>query len=234
MGILGGIEVCILVDFGSSHSFLSSSIAAQLPGVTHTFKPISVRLANGSIMQCTEELPAAVWSVQGYTFHSNFKILPLSSFDMIMGMDWLEAFSPMKIHWLQRWLCIPYGRSTVVLHGISPPSNDCQLLQLFLVSSELPTSQPEAVHLEVQPILQQFEHLFAEPIDLPPRQDCDHKIPLVPGATPVSIRQYRYSPALKTEIGTQVLDMLKTGFIRPSSSAFSSPVLMVQKKDGGW
>ncbi|CAD6232454.1 unnamed protein product [Miscanthus lutarioriparius] len=117
LGVLGGIEVGILVDSGSSHSFLSSSIAAQLAIVTHTSRPISVRLADGGTMQCTEELSAAEWSVQGYSFHSNFKILPLSSFDMIVGMDWLEAFSLMKIHWLQRWISLPYGRSTAVLHG---------------------------------------------------------------------------------------------------------------------
>jgi hypothetical protein len=149
-------------------------------------------------------------------------------------MDWLEAFSPMKIHWLQRWISLPYGRSTAVLHGISPTSQDCQLLQLFLVSPNSPGVQSEAVHPDVQPILTQFEHLFAEPTDLPPRRDCDHKIPLVPGTTPVSVRQYRYSPTLKTEIENQVSEMLQTGFIRPSSSAFSSPILMVRKKDGGW
>jgi hypothetical protein len=39
----------------------------------------------------------AVWSIQGYEFHSNLKVLPLASYDMILGMDWLEAFSPMKV-----------------------------------------------------------------------------------------------------------------------------------------
>jgi hypothetical protein len=83
-------------------------------------------------------------------------------------------------------------------------------------------------------VLKQFEHLFAEPTELPPRRECDHKIPLVPGASHVSVRQYCYSPALKYEIETQVSNMLQTGFICPSTSAFSSPVLMVHKKDDGW
>ena len=141
---------------------------------------------------------------------------------MIVGMDWLEAFSPMKINWLQRWISLPYGRSTTVLHGMSSPAQDCQLLQLFMVATDSPSDRPETIHPDIQPVLKQFEHLFAEPTELPPRRECDHKIPLVPGASPVSVRQYRYSPVLKSGIETQVSDMLQTGFIRPSKP---SPLL---------
>lgn len=76
--------------------------------------------------------------------------------------------------------------------------------------------------------------MFAEPTGLPPCRPCDHSIPLIPRAQPVSVRPYRYAPALKSEIERQVTDMLQTGLIQPSSSAFSSPVLLVRKKDGGW
>lgn len=54
------------------------------------------------------------------------------------------------------------------------------------------------------------------------------------GAPPVSVRPYRYSPELKDEIGKQVQEMLATGVIQPSTSAFSSPVLLVKKKDGSY
>lgn len=50
----------------------------------------------------------------------------------------------------------------------------------------------------------------------------------------MSIRQYRYSPKLKSEIESQVAELLKTGMIRPSRSPFSSPVLLVKKKDHTW
>jgi hypothetical protein len=56
----------------------------------------------------------------------------------------------------------------------------------------------------------------------------------VPGAQPVSVRQYRYSPKLKSEIEAQVADLLQTGMIRPSHNPFSSPILLVKKKDHTW
>lgn len=84
---------------------------------------------------------------------------------------------------------------------------------------------------KVQLLLDKFSHLFAEPKELPPRRDYDHSIMLVPGAQPVSIRPYRYSPALKSEIEKQVSELLQSRFICPSTSPFSSPVLLVKKKD---
>ncbi|WVZ53038.1 hypothetical protein U9M48_004029 [Paspalum notatum var. saurae] len=50
----------------------------------------------------------------------------------------------------------------------------------------------------------------------------------------VRIGPYRYPPAVKDEIETQVVEMLKSGIIQHSQSAFSSPVLLVKKKDLSW
>jgi hypothetical protein len=87
---------------------------------------------------------------------------------------------------------------------------------------------------EIQLLIDQFSELFQEPDGLPPSRACDHEIQLIPGARPVSVRPYRYPPALKTEIEKQVAEMLEKGIIQPSASLFSSPVLLVKKPDGSY
>jgi hypothetical protein len=85
---------------------------------------------------------------------------------------------------------------------------------------------------EIQSLIDQFGILFEEPQGLPPSRACDHAIPLIPGARPVNIRPYRYPPAMKTKIEKQIVEMLAQGLIQSSASLFSSPVLLVKKKDG--
>jgi hypothetical protein len=48
-------------------------------------------------------------------FCLDFQILPLVNHDLIVGMDWLSAFSPMQIHWQEKWLAIPYQGAVSIL-----------------------------------------------------------------------------------------------------------------------
>ena len=51
-------------------------------------------------------------------------------------------------------------------------------------------------------------------------------------APPIKQRPYRTAPTLNAEIERQVNDMLRHDVIRPSTSPWSSPVVLVKKKDG--
>ena len=81
---------------------------------------------------------------------------------------------------------------------------------------------------------QEYEGVFEEPKQLPPNRKIDHKIPIKVGTDPINVRPYKYPYVLKTEIEKQVEEMMKSGIIRPSNSPYSSPVILMKKKDGSW
>ena len=83
-------------------------------------------------------------------------------------------------------------------------------------------------------LLATFTDVFADPQGLPPQRAHDHHIHLIPGTPPVAVRPYRYPTIQKDELERQCSEMLARGLIRPSSSAFSSPALLVRKADGTW
>jgi hypothetical protein len=119
----------------------------------------------------------------------------------------------------------------VLLHGLSAVFPTGSIVELDMIESE----PPLFAHLDLPPVmttlLEEFKAVFAPPNGLPPTRECDHTIPLVPGVVPVHVRPYRYPPAIKDEIERQVSVMLQSGIIQPSTSPFSSSVLLVKKKD---
>ncbi|CAM5073446.1 unnamed protein product [Natator depressus] len=51
-------------------------------------------------------------------------------------------------------------------------------------------------------------------------------------AHPIRAQPYRVSPQAKTAIEREIQDMLQMGVIRPSNSAWPSPVVLIPKPDG--
>ncbi|KAK9118585.1 hypothetical protein Scep_016678 [Stephania cephalantha] len=103
-----------------------------------------------------------------------------------------------------------------------------------LSDSPSPTSPHDDAHLctELRDLLHQFLEVFDKPYDLPPSPPTDHQIPLIPGYVPINVKPYRYPQFQKNEIKLLVKEMLEYGVIRPSTSPFSTPILLVKKKDG--
>ena len=91
---------------------------------------------------------------------------------------------------------------------------------------------PAITEPEISVLLHTYKEVFSIPYGLPPNRSHDHCIPLFPNIAPVKMRPYRYPHSQKSEIEKIVADMLQEGIIQPRSSPFSSPVLLLKKKDG--
>ncbi|OIT27354.1 putative mitochondrial protein, partial [Nicotiana attenuata] len=90
--------------------------------------------------------------------------------------------------------------------------------QMFLMNL---TENDQVIPQAVSKLLGHLEGLFQEPKSLPPSRDCDHAIKLVPGAEPINLRPYRYSFEQKNAIEEIVAEMLKAQTVARSKSKCS-------------
>lgn len=76
--------------------------------------------------------------------------------------------------------------------------------------------------------------MFKDPIGVPLHCQVKHSIDLVPGSLLPNASLYRRFVLENEEICRQIQDLIDKGHIRPSSSPFGSPIILVPKKDGTW
>jgi hypothetical protein len=186
----------------------------------------------------------------------NVRVLDLAAYYLILGIYWLELYSPMTCDWMKKWIQFVYQGSMITLQGIVPDDSSTmakisgeQLQKLakdndiwaLVVVTSLGTDERkqeqyliQGIPAAVEDLIHDNADLFAAPEGLPYNRSFDHAIPLFPDAVVVNSRPYRYSPHHKDEIEKQVLAMLQGGTGVPSLSLFASPVLLVKKKDASW
>ena len=77
----------------------------------------------------------------------------------------------------------------------------------------------------------EYEDVFPDELPrLPPHKDVDFVIELHHGTSPISMTPHRMAPVEFQELKVQLQELLNKGFIRPSTSPWSDPVLFTRKK----
>ncbi|KAJ4772249.1 polyprotein [Rhynchospora pubera] len=187
---------------------------------------------------------------QTLRFKGAVRLLGVQGYDLILGMDWLSLHGPMTIDWKGGTVLLHKGDEQVTftvqseaaeLHlctEVLCPTTEGKKGNLMMIahisSITEGTCQSVPVPNLLQPILDQFNHVFQPPTGLPPHRSVDHTVPLIDSTKTISIRPYRYSYFQKMEIDKIIEELIGNGFIRPSTSPYSSPVLLVKKKDDSW
>ena len=121
-------KVLILLDSGSSSSFIGCHLLGAMPTVQKLTRPVSVKVADGGLLWSKFIIPSCSFFCQGRPFFTNLKVPPLSGYDIIHGMDWLETFSSMTVHWTHKWLEFEYKGKMIKVQGFLPRTNECQML----------------------------------------------------------------------------------------------------------
>jgi hypothetical protein len=89
----------ILLDSGSSHSFVGTNFVAQAGLSPVPTMARQVHLPNGQVLISDQMVPQLEWWCQGFTLATDMRVLELEAYDAILGYDWLKSHSPMTCHW---------------------------------------------------------------------------------------------------------------------------------------
>ena len=244
--MIGYCSVIILIDSGSTHNFISERTATLLRLLVVPTEPFKVQVANGDSLKCRGRFDEASLNLQGVVFSLTLYSLPLTGLDIVLGIQWLELLGLVMCDWKRLTMEFLWENKLRRLTGIGRQDIQETSLQelsktirpnqaLFALCFQITqTATDGTVHPHMKELLQAFSDIFAAPSNLPPTRAVDHGITLKEGTEPVNVRPYRYAHFQKNEIEKQVQDMLTTGLVRPSTSPFSSLVLLVKKKDGNW
>ena len=87
----------------------------------------------------------------------------------------------------------------------------------------------EAEKAQLAELITEFSDLFTSPLRC--TSVVQHEI--VTEGRPIR-QPVRHVPALQEVVETEVRNMLQLCVVRPSHSPWSSPIVMVRKKDGSW
>jgi hypothetical protein len=237
--------VSVLIDPSSNLSYIAPRAVdkCKLQPQKQT-KPWLVQLATGTKRKIAEVIPACQLTLGEFPTRATLNILPLGSYNLLIGMDWLAAHKA-KVECYHKTLeCVSKEGRRITLQGIRKPVSVRQISALQMrkycrkgcplyAIQVLKTIEGTKPSPDDHSLLREYRDMFPEEVSgLPPRRDIDFQIELAPGAVPVSRTPYRMSTPELVELKLELKEMMDKGYIRPSMSPWGAPVLFVKKKDG--
>ncbi|GKA85002.1 putative reverse transcriptase domain-containing protein [Tanacetum coccineum] len=224
--LLNNCYASMLFDFGVDKSFVSSTFSALLGVAPSTLDTsYTVELVDEIILETNIVLRGCTLGLLGHPFDIDLMPVELGSFDIIIGMDWLAKYYALTIY-DEKIVHIPYGDEVLIIRGDDCDSGSKSKLNIISCTRTQKYMQKgcDEVYLA---------QVFPKDLPgLPPAQQVEFQIDLVPGAAPVARAPYRLAPVELQELSTQLQELSDRGFIRPSSSSRGAPILFVKEKDG--
>nr|GFC01716.1 reverse transcriptase domain-containing protein [Tanacetum cinerariifolium] len=183
-----------------------------------------VELVDGKIIGVNTIIRGCTLNFMNNLFNIDLMPVPLSTFDVIIGMDWLTKYHGVIICY-EKIVRVPFGREMLIFQGNGDNQREesrlniisCTKTQKYLsmgcdvflanVTTKEAKDKSEEKRLEDVPIVRDFPEVFPEDLPgIPPARPIEFQIDLVPGAVPVARAPYRLVVKNKREkdnIGTK-------------------------------
>nr|GFB80531.1 putative reverse transcriptase domain-containing protein [Tanacetum cinerariifolium] len=227
----------ILFDTNTDRRFVSTTFSALINITPTTLENhYDVELANGKIIGVNTIIHGCTLNFMNHPFNIDLMHVPLGSFDVIIGMDWLTKYHGVIIC-DEKIVRVPFGREMLIfrdngdnqreesrLNIISCTkaqeylSKGCDVFLAYITMKEA-KDKSKGKRLEDVPIVRDFPEVFPKDLSgIPPTRQVEFQIDLVPGDAPIAWVPYRLAPSEMKELAKQLQGLFDKGFIRPSSS----------------
>jgi hypothetical protein len=202
--------VSILIDLGESHCYIDPKIVDRLHMEKNKLgKESLVQLATGTKRRIHDMVRGCSISLNGVNTSTDLNIIPLGSYDVLIGMNWLEKHHVVLYCHKKTFTCLDGDGKQRTVKGIPRPISIREISALQLKRCFKKGCQLYATHvedpvdtkgpsLEYFLVLQEFEDIFQEIPRFPPRREIDFSIDLVSGVASMLKIPYRMrTPELK-------------------------------------
>eukprot|EP00741_Cyanophora_paradoxa_P021607 tig00021366_g20856.t1 len=245
-----------LVDTGAAADVLDGSIADKLPGLRYSNAPRVHLTGFGTDMTAYARIAFIAIKVGPVTIPRKVLVVApglMGNTPMLLGLTTLVALNAHIVLDPANW-GMTITRPTVPIASVNadarmePPSSDTApptkpspetikaMVDALLKPSE---SNPDALpedRTQLQNLLTQRQHCFAQNINPRELLKYKHSIRLLPGVPAKHLPLYtvprRLSPPAEKAAKAEIEKLLRDGLIEPSQAGFGSPVVLAPKKDG--
>ncbi|GKD73735.1 putative reverse transcriptase domain-containing protein, partial [Tanacetum coccineum] len=188
-----------LFDSGVDYSFVSTTFIPLL-GLDPSdlgFR-FEIEIASGQLLEINKVIKGCKLEIEGHVFDIDLIPFGHGSFDMIIGLDWLSNYKAEIIcHEKVVRILLPDGKVIRVVG--ERPEEKVRLLMSVKASDE---KQKEIV------VVRDFPEEFLDDLSgLPPIQEIEFRIELIPGATLVAKSPYRLAPSEMEELSGQLKEL---------------------------
>jgi hypothetical protein len=106
-GTINNRPLVILIDSGASHSYVDPRVVEILHLTRRKHeKSWLVKLATGTKRKVTELVKSCSVDMKGMSTKAELNILPLGSYDCLIGMDWLDQHHALLDFCNKRFTCL--------------------------------------------------------------------------------------------------------------------------------
>ena len=203
-GNISQTYVSIIIDLGSSLSYISLVIVEKCEILREKHNESwMVQLTKGTKKKVTKIVRGCTINMNGMVTKVELNILPLVSYGILMGMDWLESHKVVINCVDKSFTCVDDEGKDWMVKGIPKPISmrqisttqlkkcarkGCEMFVIQIINVGLEDGNPSIESFE---LFREFQDVFPKEImGLPPMQDIDFTIDPIPEVVPISKAPY--------------------------------------------